>query len=67
MKKLTDLRLSANLLECKVRSNGDMDLNGNKLYALFDNDTGKRVTPFYSLVEWDKLNEVSVMFNFLNK
>lgn len=62
---MKDLKLSAELLQCKIRSNGDTDLNGNKLHALFCCDTGKRVTPFYSLSEWSKLNVAKVMLDYL--
>lgn len=62
---MRDLKLSADLLECKVKSNGDTDLNGKKLHALFCRKTGKRVTPFYSLSEWSKLNVAKVMLDYL--
>lgn len=63
--KLNELRQSANLLECKVKTNGDMDLNGNKIYALYCRDTNKRVSPFLSLTEWSKVNEAKVMLDYL--
>lgn len=56
---IKDLKLSADLLQCKIRSNGD------KLHALFCCDTGKRVTPYYSLIEWQKLNVAKVMMDYL--
>jgi hypothetical protein len=45
--RLSELRQSANLLECMVKTNGDMDLKGGKLYALYCRDTNKRVSPMY--------------------
>jgi hypothetical protein len=63
--KLSELRQSASLLECKVKTNGDMDLMGGKLYAFYCQDTGKRVTPFLSLAEWSKVNEAKIMLDYL--
>ena len=64
-KSMKDLKLSADLLDCKIKSNGDTDLNGKKLHALFCRVSGKRVTPFYSLSEWSKLNVAKVMSDYL--
>ena len=43
---IKDLRISAKLLDCDVKSTGDYASDGKtKLYALYDKMTKKRVTP----------------------
>ena len=38
-------------LKFTLKTNGDFDLFGKKLYAIYEN--GGRVSPFYSANEWD--------------
>ena len=48
-----------------TKTNGDCDLNGSKLYAIFE--AGQRVSPYYSLKEWGSKQILSTIFVFKNK
>lgn len=55
---MKDLVLAAQLLECYIVSN-DKDL-----FALFDLDTGKQCSHFYSLPQWAELNEAEEVLSY---
>ena len=44
-------RLKGKNLKFTLKTNGDFDLFGKKLYAIYE--SGERVSPFYSANEWD--------------
>lgn len=55
---MINLELAAELLDCYVLCDG---LCG---FALFDCDTGKQCSNFYTLTEWQFLNEAEVVLNY---
>jgi hypothetical protein len=66
--KLKDLREKAKAIHCIVKTNGDMDLQGNKLYALYCQHDKTRVSPFCSLPEWSKFNRLNdICLNYIAK
>ena len=44
-------RLKGKKLKFTLKTNGDFDLFGKKLYAIYE--SGERISPFYSANEWD--------------
>jgi plasmid rolling circle replication initiator protein Rep len=67
MNSLKDLRdlvknINKNLT---VKTNGDMDLFNKKLYAIFSGHN--KLTPFYSVKEWNGFKLISVDIEFNDK
>ena len=63
--KLTEFR---KLLEGHgfiTKTSGDCDLNGSKLYAVFE--AGQRVSPYYSLQEWGNKQILTTINEYKNR
>lgn len=59
---MKDLEFAASLLECYIVSNNKKDL-----FALFDLDTGKQCSHFYTLPQWAELNEAEEVLSYVGQ
>ena len=63
--KLTEFRKLLKGHGFITKNNGDCDLNGSKLYAIFE--AGQRVSPYYSLQEWGNKQILTTINEYKNR